>query len=349
MSERIKGPYGTWKSPITSDLIVRGAVGLSQPLIEDGDIYWLEMRPNEGGRNVLVKLDGEVARDITPVGVNVRTRVHEYGGGDYCVHGDTVCFSNFSDQRLYLQSAITAENAPVPLTSAKNMRYADGRIHRSGKRLICVREDHSGTGREVVNTLVTIDLGVKDDSGEVLVSGNDFYSSPRISPEGSRLSWLTWNHPNMPWDGTELWTGLLDEGQILTNSRRIAGGKDESIFQPEWSPDGQLYFVSDRTGWWNLYRLTEAGEVESLCEMAAEFGMPQWGFGMSSYAFISGGTIICTYIEKGISKLALLDTESKAFEPTRVSLFRYQVFKSGNRPGRYAGRIAYRSCLDRQV
>lgn len=314
MSEKLKTPYGSWKSPITSDLIVGGAVGLSQPVFAGSDIYWLEMRPNEGGRNVLVKRTGEVVTDITPEGFNVRTRVHEYGGGDYCVHADTICFSNFSDQRLYLQSSTGGESTPVPLTPAAKMRYADARFHPGGKKLVCVREDHSGKG-EVVNALVTIDLGPKDHCGEVLVSGNDFYSSPRINPEGSRLAWLTWNHPNMPWDGIELWTGLLDDGQTLTNCQRIAGGKDESIFQPEWSPEGQLYFVSDRTGWWNLYRLTDAGEVESLCEMAAEFGMPQWGFGMSTYAFISERTIICTYMEKGISKLALLDTSSKAFEP----------------------------------
>lgn len=315
MPQSRKAPFGSWKSPITSDLIVRGAVGLSQLLIEVGAIYWLEMRPSEGGRNVIVKLDDHGVRDITPPGFNVRTRVHEYGGGDYSIHEETICFSNFSDQRLYRQRLTEEVSAPIPITPVANMRYADARVHQGRKRLICVREDHSGQTGEVVNTLVALNLDVNDDCGEVLVSGNDFYSSPRISPDGTRLAWLTWNHPNMPWDGTELWTGELDESQALTNRQLIAGGENESIFQPEWSPAGELYFVSDRTGWWNLYRCTEAGEIDPLCEMHAEFGMPQWGFGMSTYSFITGGTIICTYIEKGISKLGLIDPRSKKFEP----------------------------------
>lgn len=318
MPQRLIAPYGSWKSPITSDLIVGGSAGLSQPLIQGANVYWLEMRPNEGGRNVLVRLSGSSARDITSVGFNVRTRVHEYGGGDYAVHDDIICFSNFSDQRLYLQRLGEDVGPPIPITPAADLRYADARIHPNGKRLICVREDHTSKG-EVVNTLVGLDLygndNGKHDCGEVMVSGNGFYSSPRISPAGTRLAWLTWNHPNMPWDGTELWTGSLDEAPTLGSCQHVAGGMNESIFQPEWSPDGKLYFVSDRSGWWNLYRLNDGGEVEPVCEMQAEFGMPQWGFGMSSYAFVAAQSIICAYIEKGISKLALIDTRSGKFAP----------------------------------
>ena len=170
-------------------------------------------------------------------------------------------------------------------------------------------------GKEAQNALVSLKLEANDDCGRVLVSGNDFYSSPRLSPDGRRLAWLTWNHPNMPWDGCELWIGELNAEGSIETSARVAGGMEESIFQPEWSSDGRLYFVSDRTGWWNLYRLTGDGVVESLCEKSAEFGMPQWGFGMSSYAFESANRIICTYIEKGISRLAFIDTTTKKFEP----------------------------------
>ncbi len=314
MARRRIAPYGSWKSPITSDLIVRGSVGLTQPIVEGDNIYWLEMRPNEGGRNVLVRLTGSRAVDITPTGFNVRTRVHEYGGGDYAVQKGVICFSNFSDQRLYVQSLGDDPTPPVSLTPAADMRYADARIHPNRNCLICVREDHSSKGT-VVNALVRLDLDRFDDCGKVLVSGNDFYSSPRISPDGTRLAWLTWNHPNMPWDGTELWTAEIDGSQTLTSCQRVAGGKDESIFQPEWSPDGNLYFVSDRTGWWNLYQLTEAGDVEPLSEMQAEFGMPQWGFGMSSYAFADSATIVCSYIEKGVSKLARIDTRLQQLDP----------------------------------
>jgi dipeptidyl aminopeptidase/acylaminoacyl peptidase len=311
-------PYGSWRSPITSDLIVSGSIGLSQPLIQGDDIFWIEMRPNEVGRNVLVRRDESAVADLTPSGFNVRTRVHEYGGGDYTVHDGLVCFSNFSDQRLYVQSFpsdIEGAGPAQAITPEARMRYADARIDQSGRRLVCVREDHTDSTAEAVNTLVSLELSGNDDCGRVLVSGNDFYSTPRFSPDNSQLAWLTWNHPNMPWDGTELWIGRFGEDQLLETTRHIAGGTGESIFQPEWSPDGVLYFVSDRSGWWNLYRVGEEGRVEPVCEMEAEFGMPQWGFGMSSYAFETANTIVCTYVENGISKLALIDTRTKQLEP----------------------------------
>ncbi len=315
MPDPIIAPYGSWKSPITSDLIVSGSVVLSQPLIAGEDLYWIEMRPNEAGRSVVVKRDKTGVKDLTPSPLNVRTRVHEYGGGDYTVHNGQVYFSNFSDQRLYRREVLADSDVAEPLTPPTGMRYADAQIDGSGKRLICVREDHTVAGREAVNTLVSLKLSGNEDCGEVLVSGNDFYSSPRLSPDNSRLAWLTWNHPSMPWDGTELWTGTFGGNQSLETTGRIAGGIDESIFQPEWSPDGVLYFVSDRSGWWNLYRVDEQGKVEPVCELEAEFGMPQWGFGMSSYAFESAERIVCTYIEKGRSRLALIDTRTKKFEP----------------------------------
>lgn len=305
-------PYGSWKSPITSDLIVGGSVGLSQPLIDGRDIYWIEMRPTEGGRGVIVKRDAEgVITDVTPPPFNARTRAHEYGGGDYVVRSGSVYFSNFSDQRLYL---LRGPQPAQPITPMADMRYADAVIDENRKLLVCVREDHTVAGREAVNALATLKLHGDDSAGRVLVSGNDFYSSPRISPDGSQLTWLTWNHPSMPWDGTELWRGKFGEDGLLETSQKVAGGSNESIFQPEWSPDGVLYFVSDRSGWWNLYRMNQAGIIEPLHEMEAEFGMPQWGFGMSSYAFESSKRIVCTYIEKGISHLGLIDTRAKEFE-----------------------------------
>jgi dipeptidyl aminopeptidase/acylaminoacyl peptidase len=313
MSKPRIAPYGSWKSPITSDLIVTGTVGLSQPLTDGSDVYWIEMRPTEGGRGVIVRRDASaVITDITPPPFNARTRVHEYGGGDYAVGRGSVYFSNFFDQRLYVQKG---NEPPRAITPIADMRYADTIIDERRNRLICVREDHSVPGREAINTLVSLKLDGNDDPGQVLVSGNDFYSSPRLSADGSKLSWLTWNHPNMPWDGTELWVGKFGEDGQLVTSHKVAGGNHESIFQPEWSPDGILHFVSDRNGWWNLFRINQDGLIESLREMEAEFGMPQWGFGMSSYAFESAERIVCTYIEKGISHLALIETRTKKFEP----------------------------------
>jgi dipeptidyl aminopeptidase/acylaminoacyl peptidase len=313
MPERRIAPYGSWKSPITSALIVSGSVGLSQPLIAGPDIYWIEMRPTEGGRSVIVKRDAlGLVTDVTPPPFNARTRVHEYGGGDYAVREGAVYFSNFSDQRLYVRRG---ESPPEALTSAADVRYAEAIFDKTRGRLICVREDHTVVGREAVNTLASVRLEGSETPGEVLVAGNDFYSSPRLSPDGSRLAWLTWNHPNMPWDGCELWTGQFGDDGVLATSTRVAGGSNESIFQPEWSPDGVLYFVSDRGGWWNLHRVAADETIEPLCEMQAEFGMPQWGFGMSTYAFESAERIVCAYIEHGVSRLALVDTRTKKFTP----------------------------------
>jgi dipeptidyl aminopeptidase/acylaminoacyl peptidase len=297
-------PYGSWKSPITSDLIVSGSVGLSQPTLDGDDIYWVEMRPRESGRNVIVKRNpsGECV-DVTPAPLNARTRVHEYGGGDFLVNSGIVYFSNFQDQRMYR----CAPNAnPEPITAETDVRYADACFDGPRNKLICVREDHTGSG-EAVNTIAAINVVGNGGTGEILVHGNDFYSSPKLSPDGTHLAWLTWNHPNMPWDGCELWVGELSPEGQLENTRWVAGGAHESIFQPEWSPSGVLYFASDRNGWWNLQRISEAGQIESVCPTKGELGMPQWLFGMSFYAFASDDLVICSHIEHGISRLGLLD------------------------------------------
>jgi dipeptidyl aminopeptidase/acylaminoacyl peptidase len=318
MSEAQISRYGSWKSPITSDLIVSGAIGLMQTAVDNGDVYWVETRPQEKGRYVVVKLtpDGKKV-DFTPAPFNARTRVHEYGGGGFTASDGVIYFSNFADQRLY---RFDGAGDPQAITSEAEMRYADGVIDRKTNRMICVREDHSGvaaTGPEAVNSIVGIPL---DGSGAqvTLAGGADFYSSPRLDAAGdnqsaSRLAWLQWNHPNMPWDGTELWVAAIQEDGSLTDRVRVAGGGGESIFQPEWSPAGELHFVSDRTGWWNLYRWRE-GRIEALCPMEAEFGLPQWVFGMSTYAFESENRIVCAYTERGLSKLAVLDTTTGKLE-----------------------------------
>ena len=310
MSEAQVSSYGSWKSPITSDLIVSGVIGLGQIAIDDDDIYWVETRPQEKGRFVVVKLlpDGRTV-DVTPAPFNARTRVHEYGGGGFTVSDSAIYFSNFADQRLYRYDGKAETQA---ITPEAEMRYADGVIDSRRRRMICVREDHSATGGQAVNAIVGIPLSGAG-AQELLAGGADFYSSPRLNSEGTRLAWLQWNHPNMPWDGTELWAAdVLADGSV-TNLFRIAGGIDESIFQPEWSPSGELHFVSDRTGWWNLYRRRDGG-IEALCPMEAEFGLPHWVFGMSTYAFESANRIVCVYLEQGFSKLAILDTTTGKLE-----------------------------------
>lgn len=305
-------PYGSWKSPITTDLIVSETIGLAQIMLDSQDIYWIEMRPSEGGRSVIVRRtpDGHIT-DVTPPSFSARTRVHEYGGGDYAVSDGTIYFSNFADQRVY-RYVPGPGSEPQPITPPENLRYADGIIDRQRNRMISVREDHTVAGREAVNTLVSLALDGSNQA--ILVSGNDFYSSPRLSPDGTRLAWLTWNHPNMPWDGTELWVGELTADGSLLHTERVAGNTQESIFQPEWSPESILHFISDRTGWWNLYCWRD-GNIVPLYEKAAEFGQPQWVFGMTTYAFLDVDHIICSYSQQGTWHLASLDTSTGTLSP----------------------------------
>lgn len=321
MTQKQIAPYGSWKSPITADLIVAGTIGLGQIVLDGPDVYWIEGRPAEAGRNVIVRrtADGKIA-DVTPSPFNARTRVNEYGGGAFTVKDGTIYFSNFADQSLYKQ---IPESEPQVLTAVPDQRYGDAVIDKQRGRIICVCEDHSSGGHEPINTLVSINLNNGEDI-KVIASGSDFYSSPRISSDGNKLAWLSWNHPNLPWDGTQLWVAqCINQDGSLGEAECIAGGVEESIFQPEWSPDGVLYFVSDLSGWWNLYRflppqppLTKGGlkEIESVYEMEAEFGLPQWVFGMSTYGFESAHRIICTYTQNGEWQLASIDTKTKQLE-----------------------------------
>lgn len=319
-------PYGSWRSPITSEVAVAEFVYPHQISIEGNELYWIEMRSLEGGRSVIVRRSpsGELV-DCTPDGYNARTKVHEYGGGDYLVSDGTIYFSNFEDQRLYRQDR---DSEPKPVTAPADMRYADGVIDQKRSRLIVVREDHTSEG-ETTNSLVSIDLQ-RPGVGSLLASGYDFYSSPRLSPDGSRLAWLSWNHPNMPWDGTELWVGKILDNGALGNLEQIAGGPDESLVQPEWSPDGSLYFVSDRTGWWNLYRWS-AGKVEALLEMEAEFGVPQWTFGDALYGFESAEQIICGINRIGTWQLARLDVGSMSLEELKTPYSEIFEIRVGSR------------------
>ena len=301
-------PYGSWKSPISSDLIVSSSIRLGAIAIDGGNVYWNEGRPQESGRNVIMRydLDGNY-REMTPASINVRSLVHEYGGGEYLVSDGRIYFSNFSDRRIYRK---IGGGSCKPLTTESAYRYADFVWNRIYGKLICVREDHT-SGGEPINTLVAVDTSNGEDI-QVLITGADFYASPRLNSTGDKLAWISWNHPNMPWDGTELWVANLVESDtgVLTiqNPQLVAGGTEESIFQPEWSPDGNLYFVSDRTGWWNLYRTSvEDFAIEAICPKPAEFGLPQWVFGMTTYDFTGDGKILCSYTEHGKSHLAILD------------------------------------------
>jgi dipeptidyl aminopeptidase/acylaminoacyl peptidase len=330
-------PYGSWRSPITGDVVATAGVGLGWLQTAGEDVFWVELRPLEEGRYVVVRRrpDGVVA-DVTPPGFNARTLVHEYGGGAAAVavheHGATVWFANFADQRLSRQDVgdvLNAEGrwgggAPQAITpppeTERGLRYADGRPTPDGRLLVWVRERHptDGSIAGVVNELVVLPA---DGSAEphVIVTGHDFSSSPRISPDGRRLAWLQWDHPNMPWDGTELWVAELAADGSVRGERKVAGGPDESIVQPGWSPDGVLHYISDRSGWWNIYRAIEAtadvegearsvsGRHEPVAALAAEFAKPSWVFGLQNYAFLSDGRMVVFYSKDGLDHLALLD------------------------------------------
>jgi len=309
-------PFGSWKSPITADSIVADSIGLSSIVLDGTDIYWLESRPQEAGRSVVVRRtsDGQI-QDITPPGYNVRNRVHEYGGAAYTVVDGRVYFSNIADNCLYIQDLRSADPQQLrQLTQDKSKRYADLSVDTRNQRLICVQEEHDSAEFEPLNTIVSISLTQPHDV-RILVGGCDFYAAPRLSPDGTKIVWLSWNHPNLPWDGTNLQMATLSNGYISAPVP-IAGGANETIFQPQWSSDDTLYFVSDRTGWGNLY-CWQNGSVTEIYPLAAEFSLPQWIFGMSTYALV-GNRIVCTYSERGIWQMGLINTISGHFTKLHV-------------------------------
>ncbi|MET0941597.1 MAG: prolyl oligopeptidase family serine peptidase [Mesorhizobium sp.] len=307
-------PYGSWRSPITSELIVAQSIALSEVRLDGGNVYWLEGRPQEQGRSVVVSraVAGGEDADITRAPYNVRTRVHEYGGGAWTVAQGVLYFSNFADGRLYRQIDATAEPQPLTATPSRpsDWRFADGIIDRRRNQWIGVREDHT-VNAAPVNAIVAVDLAHPgEELGRLLVGGHDFFSSPRLSPDGRQLAWLAWDHPNMPWNGTTLYLAELDEaGAVASEPLAIAGGPEESIFQPEWSTEGtHIFFVSDQSGWWNLHRFELATQtVRQIAPMEAEFGRPQWAFGMSTFAFAGADRVVCTYSRAGLGKLAVFE------------------------------------------
>lgn len=301
-------PYGSWSSPLSAADAVAAGVRLSQLQVDGDVLYWLEQRPLERGRCVVVAhdVDGNT-RDVTPAEYNVRSKVHEYGGGAYVVNNNVVYFANADDQRWYCQRGDVVR----AITPDDGRRFADVVVDTAHERLIAVCEKHV-PGADPVNCLSSIRL--EDRRVEVLHGGHDFYASPRPSADGKQLAWLAWDHPNMPWDGTVLYLADIDDDGSLADIRVVAGGGDESIFQPEWMPDGSLCFVSDRNGWWNLYRLHD-GETQALAPMEAEFGLPQWVFGMRTYAIDGRGGIWAACCTQGVWQLGCLspaDAESAA-------------------------------------
>ncbi|HEU5083181.1 MAG TPA: hypothetical protein VFU14_07570, partial [Acidimicrobiales bacterium] len=307
MSSRPTVPYGEWPSPITPELVVAASVSLGEVLLDGADVCWSELRPAEGGRVQVVRNTPDGATvDLLPEGFSARTRVHEYGGGAWLVDDGWLYFANWADQRLH-RLAMDVGGEPEPITpeppSPGAWRYAD--MRRLDDFLIGVMERHD-TGGEAVNEIVAVPV---DGSGapQVLVSGHDFYANPRLSPSGMQLVWIQWDHPNMPWDSTELCAAaieVVDGAVVLGDPVVVAGGEGESVIQPVFRGDGELHFLSDRTDWWNAYAATGDGVVVRT-ELEAEIGTPQWVFGMSRYGFLADGRMVLAYAQDGLDRLAV--------------------------------------------
>ncbi|KAK6946151.1 Peptidase S9, prolyl oligopeptidase, catalytic domain [Dillenia turbinata] len=328
-------PYGSWKSPITSDMVSGSDKRLEGFSIGPGNrLLWLETRPSDSGRCVVVRepeKNGDEPVDVTPKEFSVMSRVNEYGGGAFCVSGNVIVFSNFGDQRLYRQSIESLDYRPKPITldyGGPVVRYADGVFDPRFNRLVVVREDHRGTSAHPTAEIVSVDFDEEDiKEPEVLIGGNDFYAFPRVDQKGERLAWIEWSHPNMHWDRAELWVGYVSEKGEVYKRTCVAGGDPaviESPTEPKWSAKGELYFVSDRnTGFWNIYKwIEQKNEVFPVCSLNAEFTRPLWNLGISSYDFIlsndQSNLLVCSYRQNGISHLGTIDEERSSFSVVSV-------------------------------
>jgi dipeptidyl aminopeptidase/acylaminoacyl peptidase len=296
-------PHGSWPTPVTSELVVRAAARLGEVCADGDDVWWSESRPSEQGRSVIVRRSADgVVTDVLPAPWNARTRVHEYGGGAWTASGGTLWFTEFPDQRLYrLDDGSTRPVAVTPEPEVPaGVRHADARVTREG--LVAVRETHPAGGgpTDVVNELVRI---APDGSAQVLVSGPDFVSDPRVGPDGS-LAWLQWNHPDMPWDAAQLVVRAPDDTETV-----VAGGPGESAVQPVWDPDGSLWFLCDRTNFWSLYRWRAGREAELVLDVGSDIAGPQWRFGQSRFALLADGRMVLAYGRDGADRLAVLSRD----------------------------------------
>lgn len=288
-------PFGTWESPITTDMLTQNSIRFGDIQAKDGELYWIELHPEEKGRYALIHYDGKENRLAAEM--NIRSRVHEYGGGALGISKEGIIVSNDEDRQLYL---LRKDGTQKKLTDDPSMRFADG------SERFWVGEKHAD---EIQNFVAYIG----NDGIEIAASGHDFYSSPRGSPDGKQLAFITWDFPNMQWDSSTLWLANIEEGGKLSKPVALSGGPNESICAVLWSPDGILHFVSDKSGFWNIHRYKD-GKVENLCEMEAEFAPPPWVFGRNSYGFLPDGRIICSYTLKGIDHLGIIDPKTKSLE-----------------------------------
>ncbi|OJY48624.1 S9 family peptidase [Pseudonocardia sp. 73-21] len=312
-------PFGSWPTPITSELVVSAAVRLGALHLDGDDVVWDEGRPSEGGRTQIVRRTPDnTTTDLLPDGMNARSAVHEYGGAAWWARDGVVWFVNWDDQRLYrLADGGATPLTPEPATPRAD-RYADGDLSTDGATVVCVREHHDGpAATDVRNEIVRLDARTPG-TPEVLVTGPDFVAAPRVSPDGLHLAWVQWNHPSMPWDSTELVVRNLRTGEETV----IAGGKGESVAEPRWQADGSLWFLSDRTDWWNLYRCAPGVDIEPVVRIDAEIGVPAWVFGSARYAVRPDGSTVFARRRNGYDGLVLRSADGTLTDiDTPFSLF----------------------------
>lgn len=309
-------PFGAWPSPISAQHLLVTASRYSDIQVDGAMPYWVETRPREG-RSVAMRrlLDGRI-ETLTPSGFDVRTRVHEYGGKALLAAGGVIYFTNHEDQQLYRQRPA---EAPRALTRVRGTRYADCAADSRRTRLICIREDHRAPGGPR-NELVAVALGAPGDAEvQVLFAGSDFVSDPAISEDGTRIAFLTWNYPDMPWDHATLWVARLGSQGELSGATAINAGIDEAPLGPEWGPDGALYFVSDRDEWWNLYRWSGTA-AHRVSRARMDLGMPPWYIGRQTYALAGDGRILSVCNDRGTEGVGIVDPESGRFERLPLSI-----------------------------
>lgn len=298
-------PFGTWTSPISADLVAGQSLRFDLVQYADGTVFWAEMRPSEGGRSVIVGCNREGnSRDFIPAPFSARSRVHEYGGGSYLACADEVFFVNDGDQAVY---RVRMSGRPERIACEENLRFADMTLDPSGRRLVCVAEQHEKDPHEPPeNYLAEIALdGAEAGAVELLVGGCDFYANPRFSPDGKRVCWIEWDLPWMPWEASRLMVGEMAADGGMERMSEIAGGNGCSVFQPAWGVNGLLYFVTDESGWGNLH-VWDGERVAPVARMDAEFSRPLWGLGTTSFAVSCESEIIASHIDNGVFKLAAL-------------------------------------------
>ena len=313
LSKKIK-PFGSWNSPITAEMMASSSLSLSDPRSHHGEIFWHEFRPLEQGRGVVVRrnADGNET-DLVPSPYSAKSGVHEYGGRCYTLSKSHLYFVNSADQQIYRRSLLETDSEPQRITPSDNRRYADLEWLKESNQLLAVCEDHRTEGEAKTSIQIIETNSGTEIEPQTLIQGADFYAYPRISPDGTRLCWIEWNHPYMPWFSTELWTAEIGH-QCISNAQSVAGGTEEAIFQPNWHSDGYLYFCADRKDLWNLYRF-DGTSVEQISNFEGECGLPLWQFGMQTYAFMGDSSAICGVCRKGVWQLEQINLASGANQP----------------------------------